>query len=247
MLFQIVVVGLLLLIVLLLVVLLFQGRRLPDGGGRRVEPFRQLETYLSLRDRLDLRRGLAYDHAWSAAPDFLKLIVDHALAERPATIVECSSGVTTLMLARCCELNGTGAVWSLENGPEFAARTRGELARYGLEGVATVLDAPLRPWSLDGDDYRWYAVDHLPERPIEMLVIDGPPGFLQRQSRYPALPLLFERLADRCTVFLDDAARPDEQALVARWLARWPGEIEHRFIDNERGCAVLRLHRCGGG
>ena len=204
--------------------------------------FGQIATWLSLRDRLDLRQGLPYSHNWSAAPDFLAEIVDHALAARPATIVECSSGLTTLMLARCCEMNGQGRVWSLENGPEYAARTRAEIARYGLEGRAEVIDAPLVTYTLAGRDYLWYGLAGLPEQAIDMLVIDGPPGFIQRHARYPALPLLSDRLADVCTVFLDDAARPDERAIVAWWREALPG-AQVRFVDNERGCAILRLSR----
>ncbi|NTV94780.1 MAG: class I SAM-dependent methyltransferase [Thiobacillus sp.] len=211
-------------------------------AAERHRLFGQVAAWLSLRDRLGLRQGLPYSHNWSAAPDFLEQIVDHVLAARPATIVECSSGLTTLMLARCCEMNGKGRVWSLENGPEFAARTRAEIARYGLADRAEVIDAPLVPYTLAGLDYQWYSLAGLPDRSIDMLVIDGPPGFIQRHSRHPALPLLGDRLADGCTVFLDDAARPDEREIVAWWCAALPG-LQARFVDNERGCAILRLDR----
>lgn len=245
--FQAVLIVLLLLIVVLLVALLRQGRQRDaespardEAGTRRL--FGQIEAYLSLRDRLGLRQGMPYSHNWSAAPDFLKLIVEHALAAKPVTIVECSSGLTTLMLARCCEMNGRGEVFSLENGPEYAAATRAEVARYGLEGRAAVIDAPLTERTIAGREYRWYALDDLPDRSIDMLVIDGPPGFIQRHSRYPALPLLFDRLADGGVVYLDDAARPDERALVEMWLAEYPA-LEHEYLNTERGCSILRVRR----
>lgn len=209
-------------------------------ASERRHLFGQLATYLSLRDRLGLREGLPYSHNWSAAPDFLARIVDHALAARPRTIVECSSGLTTLMLAQCCRLNGGGHVYSLENGPAYAARTRAEIARYGLADCAKVIDAPLAPYTLAGRDYQWYSLTTLPDHPIDMLVIDGPPGFIQRHSRYPALPLLRDRLAAGCTVFLDDAARPDEREIVAWWQESMP-DLEVSLVDGERGCAVLRL------
>lgn len=210
--------------------------------------FSQIEAYLSLRDRLGLRQGLPYSHNWSASPDFLKLIVNHALSAKPATIVECSSGLTTLMLAKCCEMNGWGQVFSLENGAEFAAKSRSEIERYELAGYATVIDAPLVEHTVEGQIFRWYALEHLinrlndqpAERQIDMLVIDGPPGFLQRHSRYPALPLLFDRLAPNGIVFLDDAARPDEREITTMWQARFPA-LQHEFIETERGCAVLRV------
>jgi predicted O-methyltransferase YrrM len=248
------VILLLLLIVVLLAVLLRQGfqrdaaiaalcdQLQPCFRSEANELFARLETDRSLRDRLGLHLGLPYSHNWSAAPDFLKLIVEHALIARPETIVECSSGLTTVMLARCCEMNGQGRLFSLENGPDYAARTRSALDRYGLTGKATVIDAPLVPHNLNGWAFEWYALDELPDLSIDMLVIDGPPGFIQRHSRYPALPLLRDKLADGCVVFMDDAARPDEQEIIGLWQDEFPG-IEHEYINTERGCAIFRLHR----
>lgn len=200
-----------------------------------------IAAYQPLCERLGLATGaLPYTPDWSAAPDFLELIVDHALAHKPAVIVECGSGMTTLMLARCCALNGVGHVYSLENGADYAASTRAAVAGYGLAQHSTVIHAPLRPYTLDGRDYQWYDADQLTIGAIDMLVIDGPPGFIQKHSRYPALPLLRSRLADRCAIFMDDAARPDEKELVEMWQADYPG-ITHEYIGNERGCSLLRL------
>lgn len=89
------------------------------------------------------------------------------------------------------------------------------------------------------ETFQWYALRALPAIKIDLLVIDGPPGFLQEQSRYPALPMLADRLAAHCTVFLDDAARDDEQALVQRWLAAYP-DFQAEYVDNERGCFILK-------
>lgn len=203
-------------------------------------PLTDLAACLALGEQLGLREGLPYTPNWSAAPDFLKRIVEHALAEKPTTIVECGSGLTTLMLARCCELNGGGRVFSLENGTEFAEKTRSEIARYGLDKYATVIDAPLTKQPVKGREYQWYALESILARNIDMLVIDGPPGFIQRHSRYPALPLLSDRLADECTVFLDDAARPGEREIVAMWQAEFPG-IEHEYLGLERGCSILQI------
>ncbi len=200
-----------------------------------------IAAYRPLCERLSLDTdALPYTPNWSAAPDFLELIVGHALAHKPAVIVECGSGMTTLMLARCCALNGGGHVYSLENGADYAASTRTAVARYGLAQHSTVIHAPLRPYTLDGRDYQWYDADQLTIGAVDMLVIDGPPGFIQKHSRYPALPLLRSRLADRCAIFMDDAARPDEKELVEMWQADYPG-ISHEYIGNERGCSLLRL------
>ncbi|MEN8170615.1 MAG: class I SAM-dependent methyltransferase [Pseudomonadota bacterium] len=204
--------------------------------------FNQFESYQFLRDRLNLRQGMPYTRDWSASPDFLKLIVEHCLEDKPATVVECSSGLTTVMLARCCELNGAGEVISLENGAGYAAKTREHVARYGLQQQSTVIDAPLQRYAVAGTEYDWYAIEALPDKGINMLVIDGPPGFIQEHSRYPALPLLFDKLADGCVIFMDDAARPDEKEIVRMWQAQFPGLV-HRYVNTERGCSILSINK----
>ncbi len=244
---NILILFLLLAIVALQLLLLYRSRsaqREAQIQGQQLarHQFNQFEAYNYLRDRLKLHDGIPYTTDWSAAPDFLKLIVDHCLEHQPNIILECSSGATTLMLARCCEMNGAGQVYSLENGEEYAEKSRSHLQRYGLAQQATVIHAPLQTHSLNDRNFQWYALDELPEKSIEMLVIDGPPGFIQPHSRYPALPLLRDKLADGCTIFMDDAARPEEQEIVKMWQAELPN-LQHHHLSTERGCALLSLDR----
>lgn len=200
--------------------------------------------YQSLQDRLGITETLPYTAHWSAAQDFLQLLTDHCLENMPTTIIECSSGLSTLVLARCCQLNKSGHVFSLENGIDFADATRRNLQHFGLASQATVIHAPLKKHTLDKTDFDWYSIDDLPENKIDLLVIDGPPGYIQHHSRYPALPLLHQRLSDQCTVFLDDAERDEEKEIVALWQEQFPF-FKHTFIDTERGCSILRSRNPG--
>jgi hypothetical protein len=111
-----------------------------------------------------------------------------------------------------------------------------------VQSYATISYAPLLTQTINNEDYLWYCLDEIPEQSIDMLVIDGPPGYIQPLSRYPALPLLFDKLADQCMVFMDDAARDDEKKIVERWLSEIPG-IEHQYIKTERGCSMLRISK----
>ncbi len=194
--------------------------------------------YRKLQHRLGLAEDLPYTPDWSAAADFLEQIADYCLAEKPQLIVECSSGLSTLILARCCQINNQGQVISLENGGEFTATTEATLTRFSAEKWATVNHSPLTTTSVEKEIFQWYKLPELPNIPIDLLVIDGPSGFIQPLSRYPALPMLYQRLAPRCTIFLDDAARDDEQEIIRRWLASYP-EFQYRYIDTERGCSIL--------
>ena len=196
-------------------------------------------SYQSLEKKLGLHKALPVTEHWSAAPGFLKTISDYCLDKKPQVIVECSSGSSSLVLSQCCKLNRAGHVYSLENGEEFVTQTSQQLDDFFLSEYCDVIYAQLQNIQLNNEDFQWYALMNLPDIKIDMLVIDGPPGFLQKHSRYPALPMLHERLAKHCAVFLDDAARDDEQELVKRWSKENP-DFQLEYIENERGCFILK-------
>lgn len=199
-----------------------------------------LNPYVSIQERLQLEDSLPYTEQWSAAPDFLNLLIDHCIEHKPSVILECSSGLSTLVLARCCQLNQHGKVLSLENGAEFAEATISNLESFGLRASSSVMHAPLRQYMLSGRKFEWYSTPDLDEDLIEMLVIDGPPGYIQEHSRYPALPLLRKQLSADCTIFLDDAAREQEKEIVDLWLQQFP-DLTHTYVATERGCSILKF------
>ncbi len=201
--------------------------------------FRQLEALQALYVDLQLERSLPGTRGWAASPDFLRELALHAFAAKPRLVVECSSGASTLVLARCMQLNGQGKVYSLEHDAKYAEQTRQQLQQHGLGEWAVVLEAPLREHALGNDSWPWYVADFLPEESaIDMLVIDGPPLATRVLARYPAGPLLFHRVGAGGSVFLDDAGRPDEQAILRRWRSEFP-MFEHSARECEKGCAVL--------
>ncbi|MET0322602.1 MAG: class I SAM-dependent methyltransferase, partial [Duganella sp.] len=203
------------------------------------ELFRQVEALHGLYVELDLRQSLPPTRGWAASPDFLLELARHARSAQPSVVVECSSGVSTLVLARCLQRQRRGMLYSLEHDPVYAQQTREALRRHGLQDWAQVIVAPLRPQQAAGATWTWYDLGALPATlPIDLLVIDGPPQATGPLARYPAGPLLFPRLAAGATVFLDDAARPDERAAVQRWGVEFPA-LAQSARTCEKGCAVL--------
>jgi Methyltransferase domain len=145
-----------------------------------------------------------------------------SFAER-RTIVELGSGVSTVVLARLARQLG-GRTWAVEHHPGWAGWVRRQLEREGLGEVATVLDAALTPHPRSLDGAPWYgeeALSGLPASGIELLLVDGPPGYGDgmARSRYPALPVLGGRLAPGALVILDDAGRPGETEILDAWEA----------------------------
>ncbi len=154
-------------------------------------------------------------------------------------IVELGSGISTVVLARLLRERG-GRITAVEHEPNWAAVVGRQLALEDLGDVARLVEAPLEPTALSAEGAPWYAdaaLDQLPVSGIELLLIDGPPGYGpgMAQSRYPGLPNLIDRLAPGCLVILDDAARPGERAIITRWEAENPG---WRFAGPDAGLAV---------
>jgi predicted O-methyltransferase YrrM len=219
---------------------------LQDEAPRALEfLFRQLEALLALNRLLDLPKPLPPTRRWAASPDFLLVLAEHALEARPMTVVECGSGVSTVVLARCLQLNGAGHAFSLEHQQEFADKTREALRNQGLSEWATVLDAPLHLVPLRGENWPWYASEGLPKALIDLLVVDGPPMDTRPHARYPAGPMLLPRLAEQGVAFLDDASRPDEKEVLKRWVDETPGLIVSR-VATEKGLARVHFSRQSG-
>ena len=199
-----------------------------------------MKTYHTLRQKLGFCRDLPYTKDWSAAADFLERLADYCLTHQPQHIVECSSGLSTLILARCCEINQNGKVLSLENGVEYARHTRESLDAHALNAYATVQDAPLKKICLKENEYQWYQTKNIHISKIDLLVIDGPNGYIQKNARYPALPVLKPFFSKHCTVFLDDAAREDEREIVSQWQQQYR-PLSTDYIETERGCVILKF------
>jgi len=211
------------------------------SGKHLHDQFRQIQALLALEKELDLGAHLPPLRGWAASPDFLLVLTNHVKQRRPETIVECGSGASTVVLAKCLQRLGKGHVYSLEHDPVYAEKTRRSLAEAGLSDWATIIDAPLVEHRIGSETWQWYSLDGFPDVAIDMLVIDGPPWFVSPLARYPAGPKLFPKLTREGAVLLDDAARDDESRIIERWRIEWP---RFAFVDydTEKGTALLGFH-----
>lgn len=204
-----------------------------------VDSFQQRQYLDILEQELSLSHPLPPTRGWAASPDFLLTIARHAREAKPSRIVECSSGVSTLVLASCLRDNGKGHVYSLEHEETFAAATRAHLEREGLSEWATVLHAPLVEHDINGRRFTWYDDAVLPEDRFDMVVVDGPPHLVGEMARFPAGQRLFTRLSEGGTAFADDANREEEEATLSAWRRDFPAFEEASFFC-EKGCRSFR-------
>lgn len=188
-----------------------------DNGDLRYPLLNDIGSILRLQQRFQPRTALPRMSGWTLDSSTLERLVEYVVERGPKLMVECGSGASTVWLAYAARAAGARLV-SLEHLERYAAETAGELARHGLGDVAEVRLAPLEELEIEGTGYHWYGrrawedIEH-----IDMLLVDGPPKATGKHARFPAVPLLESRLADRCTIVFDDVHRKEEREILDRW------------------------------
>ncbi|MBC8171808.1 MAG: class I SAM-dependent methyltransferase, partial [Anaerolineae bacterium] len=208
------------------------------------QQYRQVETLFSLFSQLSLNAPLPVMRGYSISPDFATLLLAQIQFKQPRLIVELGSGVSTLISGYALLKQGSGRVISIDQSAEFLDYVAQNLLQHRLEHLVQVLCATLRPVEINGEVWDWYdlkAFDDIEN--IDFLVIDGPAQFnnMKVQVRYPALPILYDKLAPGAYILLDDANREDEQQIVERWLTEFDIRlIRHYTHETEKGAKLLQ-------
>ena len=168
------------------------------------------------------------------------ILIDVMLTKKPKLVLECGSGISTIVTAYVLDRLGDGKVISLDHDSKFATVTRQHIEKHGLEHVAEVVYAPLTKLQLDQRDYIWYSVERLNtlQEDIDVLFVDGPPRHKEDLTRYPALPLLYSKLKKGGVVIMDDANRLMESKIIAKWRELYSfSDVYHH--DTQKGTTIF--------
>lgn len=223
--------------------------KLPTTAGATAEEVARASerTYESVQAAANLfelvppRAAVPPMSHWAASPDLVLWAVDTLVQQRPAVVVECGSGISTLFLALAAEKYGIDTrIVALEHDRRYARRTRELLEHHGVAGRAEVRHAPLARTSLTEHNPPWFeelAVSDLTD--IGFLLVDGPPASTGPHARYPAIPILQSRLAKVCTILVDDLLRDENQETTERWQPMLP-DFQYDVLPLHKGAAVFR-------
>lgn len=199
--------------------------------------YREIEALLSLHALIPIRHPLPPMRLWAIAPDFATLIAATIWQYKPRMVVELGSGVSTVIVSYGLEKLGRGTVTSFEHLDEFVGMSRRMLVQHQLESYATIIYAPLSSLGMQSP---WYDQEQMKSLgSIDLLIVDGPPETTGRLARYPAIPVLYDQLADGALILVDDYMRSDEHEMVNRWLTEFGLEVVDA-VANEKGAAILR-------
>lgn len=196
---------------------------------------RRTEDLFSLGLLQPLTQGYPYLSftRFALRPFCLNHIINDISINRRQSIIEFGAGISTIVIARLIKKNNLNArILSIEHVDEWAKLTNENLTKENLNDVASVITAPLKPCDLALDKNLWYDVEILDKdlkgQLFDMVIIDGPPAWevLKEKSRYPAVPYIIDKLKEKCSIYLDDANRKGEQAIIECWMKQY--EMEFR-------------------
>jgi predicted O-methyltransferase YrrM len=203
--------------------------------------YRQIEASFSLYSSVRIEHPLPPMRLWAISPDFANLLVSLIREHQPQRIVELGTGVSTLICSYTLrDWQIAGRLMSFEHLVLHAQESTHNLMRHELNAYAVVVHAPLKNVRIASESWQWYDLAAFTElEEIDFLIVDGPPEETSTLARYPAMPVLFERLTRGAIIVVDDYMRHEEWAIVDRWLREYDLELLNSYA-NEKGAAVLR-------
>lgn len=159
---------------------------------------------------------------WALSASCLLRLMSYIQAQQPQVILECGSGLSTLLVGNLLKQSGRGHLYSAEEDEHWYRLMTNLVEDHDLNEYVTLVHGPLEPYVVGDDvEVQWYSRSTLRRRlssvdRIDVLIVDGPKS-IDELTRFPALPFFASRIDERTLVLLDDVDRPQEQAVMRHW------------------------------
>jgi hypothetical protein len=125
-------------------------------SGELAQTYRQIEALLMLTKCLPLRHPLPPMRGATVSPDLALLLYELVHAHAPALVVECGSGVSSLVMGYALESVGAGRLVAFEHDAAHAERSAALVRRHELERQVEIVHAGLQEMRLAGERWQWY-------------------------------------------------------------------------------------------
>jgi hypothetical protein len=218
------------------------------GRTERGRPHALLEAAVDSAAAVDLSwvQPAPADHAWTLAPDALRLLTALVALAKPPHVLEFGAGLSTLVLARACRrYEPSGRLTSIENDPMIAKQTRRELEHAQRGSDVDVIHASLVLRHRLGRLLPSYAFDADRVRSrgdAGVVLVDGPPEKLG--GREGAVYQALECSGANTIVLLDDADRAQESEILARLRDELREHVDVVVLDGfVRGLAAIVVRK----
>jgi len=174
-------------------------------------------------------------------PSAACILLNEIIIHNKLRVLEIGCGMSTIMLSQILAERG-GSMVSIDNDSGWIEVTKNNL-KGGVE-VCDFIHTDLKELEISGSKYNWYDLSEesiarkLGGARIDLLLVDAPIAAICKNSRYPALPMLKQYLADDFVVFLDDIERDDETAIAAQWCEEF--DLSYQKSGIMGGLGIMR-------
>lgn len=168
-----------------------------------------------------------YWNDWALEKGAVDLLVYTILTKRPKVIVDLGSGLSTLVATKLLSDMGVKdfVVYSVDTSIEFLNETKNRIfaENENLLSHVVFIEAPIEDVKIGSKNFKWYRNfdSEIKSNKIDLVIVDGPIGTLCDHARYPALPILKNKLKKGSVLLLDDYNRPDEREIVENWCSEF--------------------------
>lgn len=201
-----------------------------------LERHRWQEAWDGIRDILTFYHPLPPSTTFTIAPDAALYLLRHIMEQQPRLIVELGGGLSTILMAKLIKSKGFDTrIITIESDAVYGEALRKELQQHGVEDLTDLRICPIEPTSLG----TWYSIAGNMPKDIDLLLIDGPPKAVAKDSRYPAFPYFEKYLSADASVIADDADRPDMLRTISRWQQKYT-QWNTEWVRLSRTIAVFR-------
>jgi hypothetical protein len=173
------------------------------------------------------------NEGFAAQTEYLEEVA-HRAATTAGPILECGSGLTTVLMGLLAGRRGV-ETWSLEHIPDWRARVMRALAQFDISHTR-VCSVEMRNY----DGFAWYdaPLNELPQE-FQLVICDGPPGETLG-GRYGLLPVMGGRLPSAAVILFDDANRTGEAEVLRRWTREAQIDVAMRDESNGSFAVITR-------
>jgi predicted O-methyltransferase YrrM len=175
---------------------------------------------------------------WALSPDAMAVMLADLQERSSPSIVEFGCGQSTVIFASWIKHRG-GRLVTYEHDPQYAGVIKKQIDACGLSAHVDLRVVNLIDKAAVGNLPASKSYD-LPADTdgFDLALIDGPPYWTGESGRYHPLQWALDRLNPGGAAYLDDAARPPEQRIVAHLQSATPGLVASE-MRAEKGLVKL--------
>ncbi|WPR76873.1 hypothetical protein [Algoriphagus sp. NG3] len=161
-----------------------------------------------------LPTGYLFETGFSLPFQLIQHIINDMLVYRPATLLEFGSGLSTQILSKMIHVEGLDIqLISVDNDADWQQILRKDCPQVQFYSFPLLPESPYA-YTNSGS---WYDIPSKApwgEKPIDMVLVDGPKGSTCEKARYGFIPFLEGKLGERPILYVDDTHREEERFIL---------------------------------